>query len=199
MRARVTWWLLCVLVMSGFASAQSLGAAAREERQRREKNKEQGVVAREYSETQIFGDDGDENEDEVVASDESEDSAPDDTSPSTSPLGHRIDVDIAPEESEAIDEENRDRQLQETEWRTRFREARERVALAREQKAILDGVHHVEGMKLVDDNGNVIVETLDDLRRLVAQASQELIDAENAVKALEEQARREGVPPGWRR
>jgi F0F1-type ATP synthase membrane subunit b/b' len=54
-------------------------------------------------------------------------------------------------------------------------------------------------MKLVDDNGNVIVETLDQLRALVAEASRELIDAEKAAADLEEQARRAGVPPGWRR
>ena len=62
-----------------------------------------------------------------------------------------------------------------------------------------DGVHYVEGVQLVDENGNVVVRSLDDLRRFVGQANQELADAERALKTVEEEARREGVPPGWLR
>jgi hypothetical protein len=197
MRFRVTGLLVFALLLTGAASAQSLGAAARRERERREKNKKQGVAVREYSETDIFGeeeDEGEETEAEVFG-----EASADDVSESSSPLGSRIDIDLASEEANSHDAESRDRKVQEAEWRTRFQEARQRVALAREQKRILDGVHHVEGMKLVDDNGNVIVETLDQLRALVAEASRELIDAEKAAADLEEQARRAGVPPGWRR
>lgn len=199
MRFRITsLLLLAIFVLTGLASAQSLGAAARKERERREKNKQQGVAAREYSETEIFGDDEDPSEVDDESAGDSVEGASEQAPSSSSPLGDHIDVDVSAG-SETNEAESRDRKLQEAEWRNRFRDARQRVAVAREQKKILDGVHHVEGMTLVDENGNVIVETLADLRALVDEASQELMDAERALASLEEESRRAGVPPGWRR
>lgn len=198
MRFNITVWLVFCVLSSGISSAQSLGAVARKERERREKNKEQGVTVREFSESEIF-------EDEVAGEDEEESDEPRDGEAAdrdrSSPLPRRprIDVPIEPDEPEVLEEESRARKRQEAEWRNRFHDARERVARAREQKRILDGVHHVPGMKLVDENGNVIVESLADLRRLVDQANQELRDAEQALRELEEQARRAGIPAGWRR
>ncbi len=193
---------LCVLVSVCAAShSQSLGELAKKERERREKNKDNGVTALEFSETEIFEDD-DEEEGDVdgagVEGDSKSDVAGDRAS--TSPLPNRIDVAVEPDDdSERVEKESRDRKLQEAEWRNRFREARERVAFAREQKAVWDGVYYVEGVKLVDENGNIVVESRDDLRRFVAEASQELTDAERALRNLGEEARRAGVPPGWLR
>ena len=199
MRSKIASLLTLCVFVSVCAAPQSLGELARKERERREKNKDNGVTAREYSESEVFGedeDDGDDNDAGIEG--ETESDAPGEPA-STSPLPARIDIAVEPDDSKSIEEESRGRKQQEAEWRNRFRDARERVVLAREQKSVWDGVHHVEGVKLVDENGNVVVESLDDLRRLVAQANQELTDAERALKKIEEQARRAGVPPGWLR
>ena len=199
MSSKIASILAGCLLVSVSLSSQSLGDLARKERERREKNKDNGVTALEFSETEIFEDDEEDGEvDDAGVEGESKSDVADDPV-STSPLPDRIDVAVEPDDSKGLGEESRDRKQQETEWRNRFREARERVALAREQKSVWDGVHHVEGIKLVDENGNVIVESLDDLRRFVAEANQELTDAEVALKNLEEESRRAGVPPGWLR
>jgi hypothetical protein len=201
MKYRFVWLSALVAMLiasSGLASAQSLGAAARKEKQRREKNKQEGLTAREYSET-IFDDEDESADDDEQPSDGSDEATSASTSESSPARGNRIDIKVAADESETAQETSQDRQRDEAQWRTRFRDARERVAYAREQKTILDGVHHVQGMKLLDDNGNVVVESLDDLRRMVAEATQEVSEAETALAALEEESRRAGIPPGWRR
>ena len=204
MMSKIAYLLALGLLVSVCVAShsQSLGELAKKERERREKNKDNGVTAREFSETEIFEDDDDEEEgdvDDAGVEGESKSDVPGDAA-STSPLPNRIDVAVEPDDdSERVEEESRDRKLQEAEWRNRFHEARERVGLAREQKAVWDGVHYVEGIKLVDENGNVVVESLDDLRRFVAEASQELTDAERALRNLGEEARRAGAPPGWLR
>ena len=206
MRSKIAYLLALGVLVSVCAAShsQSLGELAKKERERREKNKNNGVTALEFSETEIFEDDDDDEEEEGDVNDagvegESKSDVAGDAV-STSPLPNRIDVAVEPDDdSERIEEESRDRKRQEAEWRNRFHEARERVGLAREQKAVWDGVHYVEGIKLVDENGNVVVESLEDLRRFVAEASQELTDAERALRNLGEEARRAGVPPGWLR
>jgi hypothetical protein len=198
MRSKIAFLLALGVFVSVCAASQSLGEIAKKERERREKNKDDGVTAREYSETEVFGDDeedGDGDGDEAGVEGETDIDAPS----SASPLPGRIDIAVEPDDSENLEDESRDRRQQEAEWRNRFREARERVALAREQKSVWDSVHYVEGIQLVDENGNVVVRSLDDLRRFVGQANQELTDAERALKTVEEEARRAGVPPGWLR
>jgi hypothetical protein len=198
MRSKIAFLLALGVFVSVCAASQSLGEIAKKERDRREQNKDDGVTAREYSEAEVFGDDeedGDGDGDEVGVEGETDTDAPS----SASPLPGRIDIAVEPDDSEKLEDESRDRRQQEAEWRNRFREARERVALAREQKSVWDSVHYVEGIQLVDENGNVVVRSLDDLRRFVGQANQELTDAERALKTVEEEARRAGVPPGWLR
>lgn len=203
MSSRIAFFLALGLCVSVCAMSQSLGDLARKERERREKNKDSGVAAREFSEDEIFEEDDEQAEsDDAAVPGESDDESDSDGEPSESsatPLPNRIDIEVEPDQSEHLENESRDRQQEEAEWRNRFHNARERVKVAREQKAVWDGVHYVEGISLVDQNGNVVVDSLDDLRRYVGEANQELTDAEQALKRLEEEARRSGVPPGWLR
>jgi len=200
MRSKIGSFVAFCLLVSVCAASQSLGDLARKERERRDKNKDTGVSARQFSEDEIFEDEDEQGE---SAGEEGEgDSELDESEEaevSGSPLPNRIDIAVEADGSEELENESRDRERYEAEWRNRISEARSRLALAREQKTIWDGVHYVEGITLVDENGNVVVDNLDDLRRYVAQANQELTDAEQALKRLEEEARRAGVPPGWLR
>lgn len=192
--------LVITLVLPGWGFGQSLGDVARKERERRDKNRTEGVPSREFSEGEIFDD---EDEEAREPADAETDVAVDGAPEADGPVPERIDVDVRPiesDESEAsTEDEARERRRKEAEFRSRYRAAKERLLAARERKAALDSIRYVDGVEYVDENGDVALESLDHLRRLVSEAAVELADAEQAVKALEEQARRRGYPPGWLR
>src|SRR3990172_6146344 len=53
--ARIACLLLVGLSLPLLSEAQSLGNVAKKERERRDKNKKEGVASREFSETEVFG------------------------------------------------------------------------------------------------------------------------------------------------
>ena len=182
---------------------QSLGELARKERERRDENKTQGVAAREFAEAEIFGEEEDtdaaEGEDAaaaVTADDDDNDGVPEGAK-SFSSAG----LDSALDDTESVtpEDESRDRKRREADFRRRYQAAKRRVAVAQERKQILDGIHVVEGLQYVDENGNTVIESLDHLRRLIQEADQERQAAVEAVKALEEEAHRQSYPKGWLR
>ncbi len=189
--------VLAVAVMSiaTFCPAQSLGEVARKEKERREKNKTQGVEVREITEDEVF-----EDEDEAVE-DESSGSAEDLETAETEPRAERrIDLSLDGDENAVQrDRESRERQRSEAEWRARLQQARARVNEARERKEALAGLHLAQGESYVDGQGRTVVESLDHLRRLVREADEDLVAAEESLVDLREEARRAGVPPGWLR
>ena len=194
--------LLLVSALPTDVAGQSLGSVARKERDRRDKNKERGVEAKTFSETEIFGEDEEEEaseEESEAESLEGEGDAVDEGEGHKRPsMPPRIDVELAPID-EAPEDEARDRRQQEAEWRSRFKAARDRIAEAHERKRVLSSLHLTHGESYIDENGNTVVENLDHLRRLVREADAEVTAAEKALRDLEDEARRAGVPPGWRR
>ncbi len=84
-------------------------------------------------------------------------------------------------------------------WRKRAAQARARVEKARKNHEALASVHLSPGGFFVDDQGKVVIRSLDHLRELVAKAKTELAAAEKGLEQLEEDARRQSVPPGWLR
>ena len=186
---------VAVLSIPMFCPAQSLGEVARKEKERREKNKTQGVEVREITEDEVF-----EDEDEAVE-DESSESAEDlETAETEPPEERRIDLSLDDDADAArANRESRERRRSEAEWRARLQRARARVNEAREGKEALAGLHLAQGESYVDGQGRTVVESLDHLRRLVREADEELVAAEQSLVDLREEARRAGVPPGWLR
>lgn len=187
----VTRVLFVVLFVPLCGEAQSLGSIAKKERERREKNRAEGVTVREITE-------------EEVSSDNSESEAAE----TTEAEGESTDADEAaaafpdaagPSSNKTLEDEQRERRRSEAEWRGRVQKARARIDAAREQVQILEGLHLVEGERYVDDQGRTVIQSLDHLRRLVAEAREELRASEQALQDLQDQARRAGVPPGWLR
>ena len=183
---------------------QSLGELARKERERRDENKARGVAAREFAEAEIFGEEEDtdaaEGEDAAAAVTEDDDDDNDgvpEGAKSFSSAG--LDAALDDPESVTPEDESRDRKRREADFRRRYQAAKRRVAVAHERKQILDGIHVVEGLQYVDENGNTVIESLDHLRRLIQEADQERQAAVEAVKALEEEAHRQSYPKGWLR
>ena len=179
---------LLLIVLPTLAWGQSLGDAARKERERREKNKKEGLVVREFSEEEIFG--TDEEGDDV----DGEGRSSDGEQPSASIAGES-----SSQESGTLVNESRDRRRDEAEWRSRFQDAKRRVETAREHVQILKELNLMPGERYIDARGNTVIRSLEQLRRLVAAADAELAAAEQALSDLREEARRAGVPPGWTR
>jgi hypothetical protein len=152
--------------------AQSLGDAARKEKERRAKQAKE--PARTYGDSDLETRKGDAPPPSPAASPTSGASA----SPSPSPSGYKM---------PSIDEEAALRKKQEAEWRVRFANAREKVSVA-EANGWYDAVEtvFVSGIP-VQQRVRKFQET-DELR----QARQDLAD-------LEEEFRRTGLPPGWTR
>jgi hypothetical protein len=196
---RVFWLLAAILAFPMLSSAQSLGSVAKKERSRREKNKEKGVVSREFTEEEVFGE-SKKAEDEETEGEETEAAGEGDGDASAipSPLP---DPDGAKAERGAKDpdQESRDRRRSEAELRSRMQQARAKVSVARERVQFFSELYLAQGERYVDENGNTVVSAPEELQRLTKRAKEDLAAAEKGVTDLQEQARREGVPPGWLR
>ena len=201
-RVRLLLAVLAAIAVPALVSGQSLSEVARKERARREKNRKNGVAAREFTDEVLdegakeadSGKEAEEREADAAAG-EGEDAE----APQVRSDVQRVNIELEPPEADDLEDEDRERKRREAEFRSRYRTAKERVEAARERKKVLDGIHWVEGMKFVDENGSVAIESLAHLRRLVEEANAELRNAEAGVKRLEEEARRGGYPPGWLR
>jgi hypothetical protein len=176
---------------------QSLGDAARKERERREKNKAEGVAAREFSEVEIFGEEKEEEAEEPAA--EADEGESTDSDPPRRPSMPSVDLDSITSESGPSDAGRRDRSREEAEWRSRFQQAKQRIEDAREQVRFLQDLNLMPGGSYVDARGRTVIQSLEHLRALVQAAETKLLDAEQSLSALQEEARRAGVPPGWTR
>ncbi len=191
----IGWLILVCLSLPLLSSAQSLGSVAKKERERRDKNKKEGVAAREFSEEEVFG----EKEEDAAT-------AEDDSSGETEGVGE------PPTEEELIpgvkaslpddvdpDEESRERKRSEAEWRSKASTARARVAKARTTVQYFENLYLPPNGRYVDSQGRTVIESLDHLKRLTQEAREELVEAEAAWKALQAEARRSAIPPGWLR
>jgi hypothetical protein len=174
------WSLLVTLVLlPGLAGAQSLGEAARKEKERRKRLEESGVKPRELTDKDLRSGKG------AVANDPantSADAAGQSSAPATS-----------------ADEEDERRRREEAGWRQRVARARARADEARQYYEYLNSLSLSPGEYYVDENGKPVYRTVEELRSAIAKAKAESEAAEKALENLLESARRDNVPPGWLR
>jgi hypothetical protein len=175
--------LLLLLTLPSFASAQSLGDAARREEQRRQKNKEKGVKAPLFDDTKI---------------------APAKPAPSPGPSTAASPAAAAPAatvsaERDPSDAEAEERKQQEEIWRGRMTDARVKRDAARRRFDELSKLSLTAGESYVDDDGRIVIRDLEHLRELIAKARADLQSAEAAINEVEDAARRAGALPGWLR
>jgi hypothetical protein len=180
---RVLCLPLVLALLPAPGSAQSLGAAARKEEERRQKNKEKGVKA------PLF-------DDARIAKKEPASPAPA-ASPGTAAAAPAAPADS--NESSLGDAEEEQRRQQEAMWRSRMTAARARRDEAKKRYDYLNSLFLGPNEYFVDDKGKVLVRDIDHLRQLIAQAKTEWDAAEKAIVDLEDSARRAGALPGWLR
>lgn len=157
--------ILLALSLPAWSAAQGLGDAATRERQKR-----QHAPA---APPKVFTD----------ADLENAKAPAEDAAPATSPADAEV-VDPALEE---LERERQERKLQQAEWRVRFANARDELALA--EAACWREVVRTEFYKGVPVQMRV--------KEFVE--SEEFRQARQALADLEEQFRRTGLPPGWAR
>jgi hypothetical protein len=191
----LAWLVLVSLSLPLAAAGQSLGSVAKKERERRDKNKQEGVEAREFTEEEVFGDSTAESEGTEAAGEA-------EAEPGETPAGDPMPA-VKEEErakgNDARDRESRERKRSEAEWRSRVSAARGRIAQARERVKYFEELYLGPNEYYVDANGNKVYESADQLQRLTREAKEELAAAEKDWKAMQDEARRGGVPPGWLR
>jgi hypothetical protein len=175
-----------------------LGNVAKKERERRNKNKKEGVAAREFSEEEIFG----EKEDEKAPDGE----AGEETDPGARPSDEADEAAVIPavdknleDDGDRFEKESRERKRGEAEWRSRASSARARIAEARKAVQFFEELVLPPNDRYVDVNGNTVIESVEHLQRLMREAKEELAAAELDWKQIQDEARRTGIPPGWLR
>jgi hypothetical protein len=184
---RILYLPLVVALLPAPASAQSLGAAARKEEERRQKNKEKGVKAPLFDDSKIS------KKEPVSPAPAASPGTATADAPSTAPAA------AASTESSLRDAEAELRTRQEEMWRSRMTQARDRRDTARRKYDLVNALSLNAGESYVDDDGRVVIRDLDHLHEIIAKAKAEYEAAERAIVDLEDSARRAGALPGWLR
>jgi len=190
---RILFPLIICLALPLASAAQSLGNVAKKERERRDKNKKEGIAAREISEEEVFGD-----EDEKPAP---ESESGEETEPAEAPVEDAAIPGVKPTAPDDVDrdKESRERKRSEAEWRSKATDARARIASASERVRFFEELFLGPNERYVDAHGNTVIDSVDELQRLTREAKAELAAAEGDWKRMQDEARRAGIPPGWLR
>ena len=178
-------WMIpaSLLLLPSLVAGQSLAEAARREKERRERNREAGVEARVVTEEDLKNAPG------TLANDPDE--APAVVSGAAGARDAKREADTRAQFERRKDQEEL--------WRTRAAQARARVEKARKTHDVLTSLHLAPGEYFMDEQGKVLIRSLDHLRELIGKAKAELEASEKGLEQLEEAARRNNVPPGWLR
>jgi hypothetical protein len=78
-------------------------------------------------------------------------------------------------------------------------EAQAKVDEAKERYATLNSLTLTQGEYYADENGKPLITSLEQLRKLIAEARVKMDAAQKALDDLLETARQQSVPPGWLR
>ena len=195
---RILCLLLVCLSLPLVAAGQSLGSVAKRERERRDKNKKEGVAAREFSEEEVFGETEEEKASEGEAGEETEPSEGPSNEADEAAVISGVDQKLE-EDGDRYEKESRERKRSEAEWRSRASNARARIAEARKEVQFFEELALPPNGRYVDVNGNTVIESVEHLQRLMREAKEELAAAELDWKQIQDEARRTGIPPGWLR
>jgi hypothetical protein len=168
---------IVLALLPAVAGAQSLGEAARKEKERRKQLEAAGVKPRELTDKDLRSGKG------TLANE-----------PGTTEVS-----DAPPPQASTADPEDVSRKRAEIEWRGRVAQARARVEANRRRYEYLNGLALIPGQRVVDDDGKPVICSVEMLRGMIANAKARWEAAEKHLENLQESARRQNVPPGWLR
>ncbi len=182
MRTRVT--AACFLLLPALSFGQSLGEAARKERERRAKLREAGAAAQPITEKDLANSKG------ALANDPNEAARPDDGSTGTKGSA------VAIRGGGVGTERSTDAEAY---WRRRVAQARARVAEAQAKHDALQRMIRVGQPAMYDANGKRVIYSVYQMKERADAAAAELAETQKALEDLLEEARRAGALPGWLR
>jgi hypothetical protein len=178
-----------LLAMPALGQAQSLGDAARQEKDRREKNAAGGVKAQTVTEEDLKNGKGQLANDPDA--DAGEAMVPTTTGGTSGPA--TVGVPGAPPSQAPTAARG------ESYWRGAHERALARLEGAKEKYQHYTDMVLVPGYYYAAKNGHAQIDSVGQLQGMTARAKGEMDAAQKALDDLEERARRAGVPPGWMR
>lgn len=187
--------VLGIVLVPALVCGQSLGDAAAKERERRRKLKESGKSATVIDGDALRTSKGSlANEPRAAASPAPAPAkagakpvpAPTPRPASVVPELPKEDAPPQPDNGEAA-------------WRQRAADARAQIELWQKRYEYWSELHLAPGDYFVDDDGQKLVGSAESLQQIIGRAKAQLDAAKQALVDLEEQARRQNVPPGWLR
>src|SRR5262245_30264295 len=189
---RLVLGLACVLALPALAAPQSLGDAARKERERREAVEKNTPPVRTVTDEDLAANKGEvANRPEparVEPPQDDEGRNPDLPPDSVKPL-----YPITAERKGAPQESPEDY------WRGRVAAAQERIARAEGRHMSLQRQIHFGQPRRYNENGQVVIYSQQTMKERADAAEAELLAAKQALEDLYDEARRAGALPGWLR
>jgi hypothetical protein len=176
----------CLVALPAFAYGQSLGEAARKERERREKTREAGGSARTLTEEDLATTKG------TLANDpkaQPATTAAPRTAGTTSGSGLAYPPNPAGPSPES----------QEEYWRRRVAQAQARVEQVRRRHDALQRMIQFGQPAMYDANGKRVLYSIHQMKTMADTAAAELAAAHAALEGVLEDGRRSGAQPGWLR
>jgi hypothetical protein len=178
-----TWsGAVLVLALPALALGQSLGEAAKKERERRDKLRQGGAGARTLTEDDLATTKG------ALANDPKA-KAPESAAPEKGGRASGTSGEGAGDSSKSGEEY----------WRGRARAARGRVADAQRRCDAFQRMIRLGQPASFDENGRRVIYSVQQLKTMADAADSELLAAQAALEATLEEGRRAGAQPGWLR
>jgi hypothetical protein len=184
---RLAGALACLLSLHSPAAAQSLGAVAAKERDRREKVRQTGGVSPTLTDADLQTTKG------QLANDPGAPAAPSggrEGAPESGGPAARV---APPADSSASTA------AKEAYWRGRFVQARNRVEEAQRRHDAFQLMIRFGQASRTDENGRRVIYSAQQLKQMADAAEAELASARKAFEDLLEEGRRAGALPGWLR
>jgi hypothetical protein len=179
--------LVCLVVLPPLTAGQSLGDAAKKERDRRDKVREGVGSVRTLTEEDLATTKG------TLANDPKAVPTKVDDGGSSKPDGGAATRGASAAAADEASSKNEER------WRRRAAEARARVAEAQRRSDALQRMIHLGQPAQYDENGRRVMYSIYQLKAMADRAAAELASAQTALENVLEDGRRSGVPPGWLR
>jgi hypothetical protein len=181
--------LICLAVLASPVAGQSLGDAAKKERDRRDKLRAAGASARTLTEQDLATTEGrlaNNPKEETASGENGEASKGAGRATTSAPLPRTVPAAVPSRNGEEY-------------WRRRAAEARGRVAEAQRRNDDLDIMIRFGQPAAYDGNGGRVIYSIHQMKAMADAAAAQLASAQAALDGVLEEGRRSGALPGWLR
>ncbi len=177
----------CLVLLPALAAGQSLGDAARKERERRAKVRETGGSTRTLTEEDLATTKG------ALANDPKAQPATTNDHRAAGTTGGARPLRLPGVEAPSTETQG------EEYWRRRVAEAQARVEQAQRRHDAFQRMIHLGQGEMYDANGKRVIYSIHQMKAMADAAAADLATAQAALEKVLEDGRRSGAQPGWLR